>query len=206
MATAAASAHQVNRIASAVVNHPPRTRGYSTTGYGAQIQIDVDSFPVDQLVEAVNTAVSGPSLRAFLYGSAHDHFEHEIVQRFAYEGDRKSGPWEPLHDATIDIRHALGVPGPGPINIRDQGLFDFVTSSRTTIAGDFWAQMDLPGRPPDSVTEDKLRTAQRGSNNNPLGYGPTSPRPVLAVDESDMAALLIRLETHIMLAVARLVP
>ena len=198
------AARQTNRINSSIINHPPKTVGYSTAGTGERIEVEVNSFPVDRLVDAVNDAVSGPSLAVWLEGSAHDHFEHEIVNRFAYEGDRKSGPWEPLHDATIDIRHALGVPGPGPINIRDQGLFDFVTTSRDTHFGDTWATMDLPGNPPDDTTRAKLTTAQRGSNNNPLGYGPTNPRPVLAVDESDMASLLIRLETHIMLAVVRL--
>lgn len=166
-------------------------------GTQAVVSIDVDSLPVERLLHAVEWATSGTSLRFFLENDAHEWFREEIFRRFMSDGDRKSGDWAPLKDATIDIRRALGF-GDDPINRRTDEMFEFVTTNYDIASGGNWAELNLPGDPPDPVTAQKLETAQRGSNRNPLGYGPTQPRPVLAVDQTDMAQLMLMLEVHIM--------
>lgn len=180
----------------AVVNRIPAAPKLPR-GTGLNVQVEVDPFVTQRMLSYTMSAVSGPSLARFLEEDAHEYFREEIERRFASEGDRKSGAWAPLHDATVDIRRALGYPGSSPINRRTDELYDFVTTSNDISAGSDWAQMDLPGTPPNEVVRQKLETAQRGSDNNPLGYGPTTTRPVLAVDQTDMAELLIALEAHI---------
>ncbi len=174
----------------------------SSRGYGQKVSIDVNSLSIDNLIFNLFMAVSGPSLADFLIDDAHKHFVDEIYMRFVHKGDDKSGQWAPLHDATIDIRRALGYPNDNEINVRTGDLLRFVVESYDILAGPMYAQMDLPGAPPTEALADKLRRAQRGSDDNILGYGPTIPRPILALDMTDMATLLGLLEMHIMLRVA----
>jgi hypothetical protein len=201
MAAAATS----RRLSAAAVKHPHRTKAVAQNSKGQKIEIEVDSFDTDMMLDITMWAVHGESLLRFLQDDAHEYFREEIALRFAYEGDSKSGNWGPLHDATVDIRRALGYGGETPINVRTGDLFDFVTRSYDVMGGEDWAMLTLPGDPPNPTVAQKLKTAQQGSSNNPLGYGPTMPRPVLALGESDMVVLLQRLQSHIMMQIVGLV-
>jgi hypothetical protein len=162
--------------------------------------VRVDSFETQAMLSFAMVAVSGPSLAGFLDDKAANWLHEEIGLRFAYEGDRKSGDWPRLQESTNQIREALGFPADTPINIRTGDLEEFVTTAHDVTQGPMSASMDLPGDVPDPVLAKKLRTAQQGasSGENPFpGTGPTPPRPVLAVDETDMVELLARLEAHI---------
>jgi len=143
-------------------------------------------------------ALSGGSLAAWMDGPAQNHVHEDIALRFAYEGDSKSGNWEPLAEGTNAIRQALGFPPVTPINIRTGELERAVTEQDQITTGPDWAVLDIPGDDLDPLTRRKLETAQAGRADNPIsGFGATPARPVLAVDESDMMVLLDTLAAHI---------
>lgn len=160
--------------------------------------VEVDSKEAIDMIGRTMRVLSGDKLEDFLQGPAHDYFEDEIVQRFAHQGDRKSGHWPDLAASTNRIRRALGFPE-DEVNIRTEELFATVTEDADYyIMGDSAASMMLPGSAATGVVAEKLRTAQLGKQTNPMFPGAvTPPRPVLAVDEDDMEALLERLSRWI---------
>lgn len=160
------------------------------------INIDLYHLEVDEVLRIVRESVGQLSLMAFLETTATEFFQDDIESRFEEEGDPKSGYWAPLADATIDIRRADGW-GDGPINERTGELKDFMLGEYEVFGGPMWAEMNVPGTPSDPITARKLKTAQQGSNDNPLGYGPTPARPVLAVSEMDLWTLTGLLSMHI---------
>ena len=167
------------------------------------VTTDWDAYRSEAMLNSVMRAVGPTSLLSWLSGPADGYMTDEIVDRFAYEGDDKSGDWLPLTESTRRIREDLGFPGSNPINERTGGLLDFVMHSRDYISGSNWAGMEIPGDPGQVDLERKLLHAQRGATENPRFPGAiTPPRPVLAVDESDMESLLKILEMHIMESVA----
>lgn len=166
-------------------------------GRSQTVSIDIDSIEVRALLERFERAVGQASLVLFLEGPATKFFHDDIESRFEEEGDAKSGFWQPLRDATIDIRRADGF-GDGPINVRTGEFKEFMLSDYDVFGGTMWAEMNVPGSPGDSQTATKLATAQQGSNDNSLGYGPTPARPVLAVSEMDLFALVGLLQIHIL--------
>lgn len=168
------------------------------------VEVNVDPFDVDMMVDRVWDVLRGDRLVEFLTGPAHDHLEEEIVQRFAYEGDNKSGDWPPLAEATMAIRQRMGF-SPDEVNIRTTEMFQTLVQDYDAFpTGAASATMILPGSAAeDGAVAEKIRTAQQGRANNPIpGFGPTPPRPVLAVDETDMVALLERLNRWIIWEVA----
>lgn len=169
----------------------------------APIEIKVDDRTVDRLLRRVEKAISPAALAAFLGGPVHKHFQDEIVERFAIEGDSKSGSWPWLSDATEEIRASQGFDPEGPINQRTGQLLDFVATQYELGRIQSGAELHVPGKPADSTLAEKLLHAQQGATSNPLpGAGPTPPRPVLAVDETDMEAIMVLLSEHIYLAIA----
>jgi hypothetical protein len=168
-----------------------------------KVTITVDPFPVQRMMERVMKVLAGGNLEAFLKGPAHEYLEHDIVQRFAYEGDKKSGDWAPLSDATQRIRQSLGY-SPDDINIRQNEMFDVLTHEADYYSGPFEAEMSLPGSAGQrGRMKDKMETATKGRANNPIaGFGPTPPRPVLSVDASDMEVLLTMLNGWIIAELA----
>lgn len=163
---------------------------------GGVLNFDIDTMEVQALLDRFELSLSGISLVMFLENDATKFFHDDIESRFEEEGDAKSGFWEPLHDATIDIRRADGW-GDGPINDRTGALKEFLLGDYDVFSGGNWAEMNVPGSPGDSKTAQKLATAQQGATNNPLGYGDTVARPVLAISEMDLFKLIELLEYHI---------
>ena len=152
------------------------------------------------LLEAVDQATSPESLALFLSEDAQPYFANEIIDRFAVEGDEKSGDWEPLADATVAIRQQLGYPGSDPINERAGDLLRLVVENYDIEPTPSGAVMQIPGESAANQgnLQEKLVTAQLGSNFNPIpNFGPTPPRPVLAVDPTDLEAMLLMLRSHI---------
>jgi hypothetical protein len=158
-----------------------------------------------QLIGAVDQATSPESLAMFLSEEAQPYFAAEIIDRFAVEGDEKSGDWAPLSEATESIRASLGFPASDPINERTGDLLRLVAENYEIEPGLTGAVLQIPGESAMNQCDlrDKLTTAQLGSASNPIpNFGPTPPRPVLAVDPSDLEALLLLLRAHITRIVA----
>lgn len=115
----------------------------------------------------------------FVRGEVTEFFQQDIENRFSSEGDAKTGAWAPLKPATITIRASEGY-GPGPINVRSGELKSFMSGPYPVFVDSPGSVIiDVPGDAPPGV-EAKFKTAQGGSTNNPLGYGNTPARPVLA--------------------------
>lgn len=167
--------------------------------------VQVDKKDTLDMLDRVWRVLSGDHLEDFLQGPAHDYLEHEIVQRFAHQGDRQVGHWPDLSDATQNIRRQLGFEGDWPVNIRTEDMFDVLTHDADyAVTGPNAAEMTLPGNAADGVVAEKIKTAQQGKAHNPLAnFGPTPPRPVLAADETDLEALLTRLNGWIIEEVIR---
>lgn len=160
--------------------------------------IEVEDKEVRELLEDVRLAISPLSLVEFLQEDATEFFRNDIESRFNEEGDVKSGFWAPLAESTVQIREQLGVGGSEPINRRTDEMFDFLMGPYQIFVGGSWVEMQVPGDPPDPITERKLEVATKGTSQNslfPNSYTP--PRPVLAFSEMDMATLLQKLEFHI---------
>jgi hypothetical protein len=186
----------VSRPAVNRANKRAARTGGTTTIVGNLI-IHVDHQRVDAMLGALQMAISPPSLEWWLDEKAHPYFQEDIVQRFAYEGDRKSGQWPPLTEATHRIRRELGYTE-DDINRRSNKLLEFVAEDYDTAVTQDMAVMNVPGDPPDALTARKLETAQLGSDDNPRGFAPTPPRPVLAEpDQVDVAFLLESLMFHV---------
>lgn len=161
--------------------------------------VEVEDNPAQHLLDDVMLAVSTPSLMEFLQDDASDFFRNDIESRFVEEGDVKSGFWPPLSESTVRIREELGY-GSEPINRRTDDMFEFLTGPYQVFGGAGWAELQIPGNPPDPIMQRKLQTAASGSppGNNPLfPNSATPPRPVLAVSEMDLARLLEMLQIHI---------
>lgn len=170
---------------------------------GRSFWVEVDAFDVEKMLDIVMARLSGYNLSLYLRERAFPVLRDEVMDRFASEGDSKSGPWDPLTDTTQDIRSALGYPPAHPINVRSSEMMNFLRDSRQIRFGEDWAEMDYPGDTDDPVLERKLQTAQEGSTDNPLGYRPTPPRPVLAEPgDMEVGELLEGLQAHVMLTVA----
>lgn len=165
--------------------------------YSGAYEIIVDTTEVAGMLDALAVGLSAPSLELFLREDVSRYFEEDISGRFEAEGDAKSGEWAPLSEATIEIRNALGF-GEGPINVRTGELKEHVTEDREFFAGVEWTEMQIPGQTQDAVIAQKLSTAQRGSNSNPIPqFGPTPARPVLAADEADLMKVMEMFVVHI---------
>lgn len=153
---------------------------------------------VDEVMLLLEAATSPLGLQPWMQGFVVNYLQAEIKERFQSEGDRASGKWAPLEDATENIRQALGFSPAHPINIRTGQLHKFVTTSSDTVVMGDSVVTQVPGDSGDSVLEKKLETAQKGSRSNPFpGARNTPARPVLALDTDDAAAVLTSLQLHI---------
>jgi len=159
------------------------------------VDVRVDSKDTLDMLDRTWRALSGQNLENFLQGPAHDYLEDEIVQRFANQGDYKSGNWPDLSSATQNIRSQQGHDPDWPVNIRTGDMFDVLTHDADyRVMGPHAAEMTLPGSAAKGLVAEKIKTAQQGKSRNPIAnFGPTPPRPVLAVDETDLESLLVRL-------------
>jgi hypothetical protein len=171
------------------------------SGFWGIFRVDLEwqDSSVGRIISQIQWAVSGVALGSFLASMADPYMQDQIIGRFAIEGDKDSGPWDPLAPTTERIRDNLGFPPDHPINERTGELLRFVLYNRDFSSGSDWASMDIPGDPDSAQLEAKLRHAQMGAEDNVLFPGSyTPPRPVLAVGPDDMEILLKMLELHVM--------
>lgn len=163
--------------------------------------VDVQDDEVWKMLHRVDTAVSTAGLAVFMHDFVSPYFDDEITDRFAYEGDSASGHWLPLQMSTIRIRRALGY-SDDEINERTGDLFNHVTTSRGWSMFNDMVVMDIPGAGSTMGTllDKKLRTAQLGHTQGPSEMLPgayTPPRPVLALDGGDLAAILMMAQVYV---------
>lgn len=118
--------------------------------------------------------------------------------RFGNEGDAASGKWKPLTAFTNEWRDLQGYPVEHPINVRSGALENWLTGvadgtflGSSSMSGTYyWPGVHLPY---DDFITAKLEVAQVGSppgRNKLFPNTTTPPRPVVAIDSTDVLALL----------------
>lgn len=154
---------------------------------------------VENTLDAMFMSIEPQNLYNWFEGKVFPWFSNETVERFAYEGDFRSGHWPPLSEATEHIRRNLGYEPDWPINIRSGELFDWIVKSHTTTLTSEGAELRYPGESVDPVTDIKFRHAQEGTRDNPMIAGAvTPPRPVIGwAEERDPVTIIELLALHI---------
>lgn len=178
---------------------------------GIDLTILVDQAQAQRAIRAVALATTPGNYARFHYSFTSPYMRSKAKDRFRSHGDTASGPWAPLRDATEEIRENYGFPGASPINVRTHELESFVTGKPGEVqitpldAGFFF-----PARPTSRAIKEKLETAQRGKpGGTPLfggrqGMGaPTPPRPVAAMDATDLIHTLAALEIFLTAEIGR---
>lgn len=152
-----------------------------------------DTAGVQAMLLHLESKLSPPNIGAFLLTKVDPFLRVRAGQRFQDEGDDVVGQWAPLKPATEGIRAAQGYGAAHPINRRTSELEDYIVKSGGGVtvhpAG---ANLTFPGQPASGELAEKVRTAQMGRTNPN-----TVPRPVLGLNERDLAAVLTMMALEI---------
>lgn len=150
-----------------------------------QLNITVDPSRAQDALLSYDYAVSPAGLSYFMQTRAAQWLQRRGRDRFSTEGDSASGDWVELKASTIDIRQHEGYV-PIRINRRTNALHNWVVNSKGVVStAGAGTMLTWPGEAPSLETQKKLQTAQRGKS-----HPRTVARPVLAVDETDLAGIL----------------
>lgn len=149
---------------------------------------------VQQMLDAVNSALSVVGLAQFLHGAVGPWVKQRAADRFKSEGDDVTGKWAPLADTTVAIREGMGYGGQHPINKRTGQLEDYITSGNVGVSsGPGLAVLTYPDNPPSSPSlRQKVETAQVGRTSPS-----TPPRPILGLNERDLVQVMTMLAFHV---------
>jgi len=179
---------------------------------GLHMDILVDDHEVQRAIAALEETLQGQHLLMFHQSATEPLLRRRARERFSSEGDAAvGGHWEPLKESTEDIRRHAGFPSSHPINKRTGDLEGLITRGRNEFtAGGDWAAFFLPGRQGSKKQKAALATAQKGApvghympkgwrKNNGTKPSPsaTPPRPVIGLDEVDMAHTMSALQIWI---------
>ena len=167
------------------------------TSGGASIAVTVDHRQVDRMLLNLNDALSVVGMYHFLDKSVGPWLQGRAQDRFAGEGDDVVGKWAPLEPATNTLRRAAGFPEEHPINRRTGELERYIVGGGWDVtASTTLSVLTYPGGPePSGTLGDKMRTAQQGA-----ATPPTVPRPVVGVNEADLAFVLGAMATYVTIA------
>jgi hypothetical protein len=166
----------------------------------ADIVVLVDDYDVNASLLALESRISPGGIRRFLAGAAREFLQSRVDARFAAEGDDAVGKWAQLRRNTAGIRAAQGFRPYHPINVRTGELYDFVRNTFYLRSDRGAETIVMPGKGKGDVM-DKLRVAQHGSASKTAVTGqwgvtgpkqnvPAVPRPVVGVNETDLAAIV----------------
>lgn len=163
---------------------------------GISIEIIGDDSGVERMLALMAGILSPAGITGWMESEVEPFLKGRARARFANEGDDVVGKWAGLKESTQEARASLGYNPDHPINVRTSEMEQYVTDSKATYADEVWGvQMTLPGEPPTGLLEEKMMVAQIGG-----GEYNTVPRPVLGLNETDMAAALLSLANYIQLA------
>lgn len=160
-------------------------------------QIVGDRTGVQEMLNHVDSALSPVGLGLFLHGAIAPHLKRRAASRFKGEGDDAVGKWAPLEESTILIREGYGFP-PGPINRRTGELENYIVNGGSdvkSVPGMSTLTYPDPNKARGPHLSKKVQTAQMGK---PGRSGkPTPRRPVLGMNETDLAAVMTKLAIHV---------
>jgi len=157
------------------------------------VQIIGDTAGVQAMLTHMEQKLSPVNVSAFLMTRVDPFVRARATDRFRGEGDDVVGAWAPLRPATEVIRANQGFGAAHPINRRTGELEDYISNTPGSVtAHPFGATLTAPGTPASGELLDKVRTAQAGVANPP-----TVPRPVMGLNERDLAAVLTMMALEI---------
>jgi hypothetical protein len=149
---------------------------------------------VERMLDRLNMAVSPVALAGFMQATVGPYLQQRAKARFRSEGDDASGKWAELSTTTHSFRINAGYAPDHPINRRTGRLENYITETQVGVqaTASGGAQVTFPKNPPRGATAEKLRTAQHGRH-----HPRTVPRPVLAINETDMGFMITALHQYI---------
>lgn len=160
------------------------------------LELKTTKDDVESTLARLDTALSPEALAGFLELQVGPYLQRRSKQRFQSEGDDASGKWAPLLPATAAVRAAgpWGVGADHPINKRTGELEEYITgSSSLSWPHSLGATLQFPGKRAETNSlQEKMNTAQKGR-----AKPATVPRPVLAVNERDLAFVMTELSFHV---------
>lgn len=149
------------------------------------IQIIGDQRGVDAMLAKVNFAISPVGLSTFMKAHVEPWLQGRAQERFTNEGDDAVGGWAPLEPATQLIR-GQRYGAEHPINRRTGELENYITQTPADVAQiGVGVVLTYPGTKTSGELTKKVETAQVGR-----AQPRTVPRPVLGMNETDLAAVL----------------
>jgi hypothetical protein len=165
------------------------------------LDMQVDKSETWAAFAAMRTVLSPAVLQEFLRARATPWITDRAAKRFVGQGDDAVGKWTPLRFATAEIRARMGFPPSYPINVRTGKLRSWVTSpsSQSIRSTGLGVELTFPGRGGNAELRKKLQTAQVGKRDTPR----TVRRPVLALNQVDADALLLRFHSWFVAEMAR---
>lgn len=157
------------------------------------VDIQVELGDVNRIFTHMEHAVGMVELGIFLETEVDLYLRKRITQRFAGEGDDVVGKWLPLAPATEKIRASKGYPPAHPINARTHYMEDFLVGQPGSVLPVGPAiVLTHPAASGGGLMDQKIETAQKGRGNPQ-----TPPRPVLGLNEADLAFIHFQLVHHL---------
>ena len=157
------------------------------------VQIVGDTTGVQAMLSHLERKLLPPNIGAFLLTNVNPFLQARASARFAGEGDDVVGAWAPLQPATQAIRAQRGYGADHPINRRTGALENYIANTPGSVSvNPVGSTLTFPGTPASGELADKVSTAQVGR-----AVPHTVPRPVLGVNERDLAAVLTMLALDI---------
>lgn len=169
----------------------------SRSPQGIGLQVLGDDSGVQRALEVLDSALNPIGIASFLGAVVDPYLRGRAKERFTVEGDDVTGAWVPLSTATQTIRASEGYGAAHPINRRTGELERYITQSdnQIQIMPTIGAELTLPGSAPIGKLEDKVKVAQQGDPS--FGRSGTPARPVLGMNEQDLAFVLLALAVHV---------
>jgi hypothetical protein len=167
--------------------------------------IDVELIGTDEdvirMLTYLESRLTFGELSIFLEEEFKPYLVERIRNRFANEGDDVVGTWAPLSPVTEQWRawgrerQFWSVGDDHPINQRTREMYDYLTEGTWQVytggAGQGSAVLSSPtNRNNDRKMREKLSQAQRGRGSSPS-------RPVLGMNEADLAYFLTLFALHL---------
>lgn len=157
--------------------------------------VSINSARVDRILKTLQTNTSDVVLSGVMAGAIHQHLQRRMLKRFQTSGDSAVGDWQPLSEATKEIRVNLGFSSgarKGQINVRTGHMKKTLTEAKADIAiTPVAVALSYPGNGIMDRPDMFHRTEQA------LGRRKGPARPTSGVDAVDVAAVLSALSRTI---------
>lgn len=159
-----------------------------------QMRFTVHDADVETMLKRLELVLSPAGLTGFMASTIGPYLQQRAKARFQNEGDDVVGHWAPLKETTHSFRLSQGFVPDHPINHRTGRLENYITGTQygATPTSTGGAEITFPKNPPRGETAAKLKTAQFGK-----AFPQTPPRPVLGINERDMAFAVTALHAYI---------